>query len=85
MPNLLIRQKQYFEQRKRQQQTAGFESYSDGKRPCTPQCDYSRSLDVLSLENFVSTEAQEHNTSTITGNFLNFWDLGNQNLLKFIF
>ncbi|XP_057789765.1 uncharacterized protein LOC131006604 isoform X12 [Salvia miltiorrhiza] len=58
------RQKQYFEQRKRQQQqTAGLESYSDGKRSCTLQSDYSRSLDILSLEN-VSAVAQGYNTST---------------------
>ncbi|XP_057789749.1 uncharacterized protein LOC131006604 isoform X3 [Salvia miltiorrhiza] len=56
--------KQYFEQRKRQQQqTAGLESYSDGKRSCTLQSDYSRSLDILSLEN-VSAVAQGYNTST---------------------
>lgn len=64
----LTRQKQYFEQRKRQQQqTAGLESYSDGNRLCNLQCEYSRSLDILSLEN-VSTVAQEHKTSCITGN-----------------
>ncbi|XP_057789766.1 uncharacterized protein LOC131006604 isoform X13 [Salvia miltiorrhiza] len=61
------RQKQYFEQRKRQQQqTAGLESYSDGKRSCTLQSDYSRSLDILSLEN-VSAVAQGYNTSTTIG------------------
>lgn len=64
----LTRQKQYFEQRKRQQQqTAGLESYSDGKRSCNLQCEYSRSLDILSLEN-VSTVAQEHKTGCVTGN-----------------
>lgn len=69
MPNLFGRQKQYFEQRKRQQQqTAGLESYSDGKRSCTLQYDYSRSLDILSLEN-VSSVAQEHKTRTIIGKF----------------
>ncbi|KAL1558764.1 hypothetical protein AAHA92_09191 [Salvia divinorum] len=59
------RQKQYFEQRRRQQQRAGLESYFDGKRACTLHCDYSRSLDILSLQN-LSTLAQEHNTSTTT-------------------
>ncbi|KAH6814194.1 hypothetical protein C2S51_023212 [Perilla frutescens var. frutescens] len=60
------RQKQYFEQRKRQQQqTAGIESYSDGKRSSTLQCEHSRSLDILSLEN-VSTVVQDHKTSCIT-------------------
>ncbi|KAI3450230.1 hypothetical protein Pfo_006895 [Paulownia fortunei] len=63
------RQKQYFEQRKRQQQqlqTAGLESYADGKRSCTLHCENNRSLDILSLVN-VSTVAQEHKTSCTNG------------------
>ncbi|KAK4419812.1 hypothetical protein Salat_2394100 [Sesamum alatum] len=60
------RQKQYFEQRKRQQQhqPAGLESYADGKRSCTLHSDNNRSLDILSLVN-VSTVAQDHRTSCI--------------------
>ncbi|XP_041993644.1 uncharacterized protein LOC121744231 isoform X2 [Salvia splendens] len=67
MSILLCRQKQYFEQKRRQQQRAGLESYIDGKPACTQHCDYSRSLDILSLQN-LSTVAQEHNTSTTTAN-----------------
>ncbi|EYU46022.1 hypothetical protein MIMGU_mgv1a020222mg [Erythranthe guttata] len=64
-----LRQKQYFEQRKRQQQQIdGLESYADGKRSCTQHCEYNRSLDILSLEN-ISILAQEHQTSCINGNF----------------
>ncbi|KAL0389139.1 UNVERIFIED_CONTAM: hypothetical protein Scaly_0271000 [Sesamum calycinum] len=61
------RQKQYFEQRKRQQQQpAGLESYADGKRSCTLHSENNRSLDILSLVN-VSTVSQDHGTSCING------------------
>ncbi|KAL8531294.1 hypothetical protein ACS0TY_008058 [Phlomoides rotata] len=58
------RQKQYFEQKKRQlqQQTAGLESYSDRNGSCTLQCGNNRSLDILSLEN-ISTLAHNHKGS----------------------
>ncbi|XP_024981008.1 uncharacterized protein LOC112517869 [Cynara cardunculus var. scolymus] len=48
-----LRQKQYFEERKRQQQhsSSGLESYSDDKVPCRPCHENNRSLDVLSLLN----------------------------------
>ncbi|KAK4407639.1 hypothetical protein Sango_0344900 [Sesamum angolense] len=67
MINITLRQKQYFEQRKRQQQQpAGLESYADGKRSCTLHFENNRSLDILSLVN-VSTVSQDHGTSCING------------------
>ncbi|KAI3507975.1 hypothetical protein L1887_22973 [Cichorium endivia] len=46
------RQKQYFEQRKRQQQNSnGLESYSEKKAPSTQCPENNRSLDILSLLN----------------------------------
>ncbi|XP_073143469.1 uncharacterized protein [Henckelia pumila] len=58
------RQRQYFEQRKRQQQAAGSEGYVDGKPSCSQNCENSRSLDILSLVN-VSSIAQKHETSSL--------------------
>ncbi|XP_051134643.1 uncharacterized protein LOC127253884 isoform X2 [Andrographis paniculata] len=58
------RQKQYFEQRKRQHQhTAGLEGYADGKHSHTSHYE-NRSLDLLSLAN-VATAAEEHKTRNL--------------------
>ncbi|XP_019052767.1 PREDICTED: uncharacterized protein LOC104594476 isoform X2 [Nelumbo nucifera] len=57
------RQKQYFEQRKRQQQTAGLENYADGTIKCSQWHEKPRSLDVLSLLN-LATVAEEHSSDS---------------------
>ncbi|GFP91195.1 hypothetical protein PHJA_001263500 [Phtheirospermum japonicum] len=66
------RQKQYFEQRKRQQlqHTVGLERYADGRRSCIEN---SRSLDILSLVN-VSAAAQGRKTSCINGDMSEDYD-----------
>ncbi|XP_073271274.1 uncharacterized protein [Primulina huaijiensis] len=58
------RQRQYFEQRKRQQQAAGSEGYVDGKPSCSQNCENNRSLDILSLVN-ASSRAYENETSSL--------------------
>lgn len=63
----MYRQRQYFEQRKRQQQAAGSEGYVDGKSSCSQNCENNRSLDILSLVN-VSSRAYENETSSLNGN-----------------
>lgn len=62
------RQKQYFEQRKRQleQQTARQENYSDTTNTCTQPPINSQSLDILSLLD-LSTISQEHRSNCPRG------------------
>lgn len=65
------RQRQYFEQRKQQQQAAGSKGYVDGKPSCSQNCENNRSLDILSLVN-VSSRAHEHETCSLNGNLRYF-------------
>ncbi|XP_077232846.1 uncharacterized protein LOC143872331 [Tasmannia lanceolata] len=59
------RQKQYFEQRKRQQQTFGLENYTDGRNKHPQYHEERRSLDIISLMN-LATIAQERNSGLTT-------------------
>lgn len=70
--NTFLRQKQYFEQRRRlqhgQQQTAGLESYADGIDISVQHQREHRSLDVLSLLH-LSTITQECKSAGPCGMF----------------